>query len=210
MEDLIREADVCLHSDPKQVGAMWNWSTVMKCMVKSVSNGGWHIQLNDDVVGLRGWIPNLNEVLDNSPSLITGLAWVGVARGTKAFEAGKAFAIGNHLAAGCAVAYHESLIMPLARFAHYAALTTYKHDDAAMTIWAKSVGLEPSLVSRSLFGLHDTASLMGHARYGTSVHTIETADGPLWESGYLIDNSMGKRSDEAAVLAKVKAAGWAG
>lgn len=210
VKDIAEQVPVCVHEDPKRLGAMWNWSQVMMCMARSPEpESHFHIQVNDDISMLGNWEHHLDQALANSPVEILGLAWIGSRRGDKAFQAGRAYAEGYHLPAGVAVAYEHRIVPLLARFSHYMALTGYRHDDAAMTTWAKEMGVTTGVVSRSIFGVHDVDSLMGHARYTTSVHTIETSPtSPAWDTGFVSDNYMDQREDEDMIMKVARAAGW--
>jgi hypothetical protein len=200
--------NVCVHSDPERNGAMWNWRTVIECMVTNPSDDEWTLVLNDDVVPLPRWRDELKSALKFSPKPLLGLAYVGL-QGDRGFKRGVPYVVGPYLLAGAAIAYHRSVLdQSLLEFANDAAATGYKHDDIAVNVFCHEVlATYPALVTRSLFGIPRIGSLMGHYFLPEPSHTIAEA-GPLWWSQprYIPENRARIREDEGLLLTMMESA----
>lgn len=206
--DLAAATDVCLHEDPNRNGVMWNWASAVNCAAQDRAGSDWHFIVQDDQVPYRGWMQHLERACRNSPRPLLGLCWIGKSwdRGVRT---GRPYMVGPNVLRGGSIAYHSSVLADdLPRFASEAAETTYKHDDMALCSWAQEwKGWNPALVSRTIFDSVKVKSLLGHSRYDTGVHSIESDAGPEWSvrPAFVEENQARHRDDKGWLLAEM---GW--
>lgn len=161
VERLREQANVCVHEDPNMRGVCYNHARALACMARNDTTN-WSVLVQDDIVLLDGWEQELGLAAKYSPSKILGLA-VHAQEGFSAYRRRVPYITGAFLLRANAIAYHQSVIRPLARFMALAAQMGYEYDDHAATTWGMLNDEPPARVTRSLVSHQDVKSLLGHS-----------------------------------------------
>lgn len=156
---LVDEAGACVHEDPERRDTMWTWVQAANCAADDTAE--WSIIVQDDAEPLPGWESHLRQALKYSPSPFLALTHAG-RYGKDLYDKGHPYGVGHCTMWGTAIAYHRSVMGPLAEWATrlYQA-TGYRHDDTAVCGFARKHRFETAAVSRAIFWTN-MPSLLGH------------------------------------------------
>lgn len=184
VRDLVEQGNACVHEDPSREGCMATWLRCLDCAVRTDGQYDWTAIVSDDAAPLRGWQQHLERACTYSPSPLLGITHHG-SYGRTLLEAGVAYGTGPHTLWGGAIAYHQSQLAPLQRFAHpIVERYGYPHDDCLVMVFAARQGKPTAMTSRAILGQPHLRSLLNHNTAIRSPEvTIENALGPTyWQS----------------------------
>lgn len=176
--DMQEQTDVCVHPDPDRLGAMENTAASIRCASRDRAESPWHFVVQDDHYAPAGWQQHLERACRYSPAPVLTVSWGNTAC-KKGYEQGVPYMRGSGLVAGAGLALHESILAELAEFCTMASEIGFRSGDRAVAAWAKSRGIKPAVVSRSIFVLLDVPSLLKHPPNPPG-YTIENTDQPQW------------------------------
>jgi hypothetical protein len=179
---LRRDVEVCVHEDPDRNGAVWNWMTMIQCMIDTDTES-WSYAVQDDLLAYPATWTEIPRAVEHSPSRMLGLVVVGSSQ-RRFFERGFPYTRGHFCVFGPAVAYHRDLLEPMLAFAREILDEEpgFPHDDMLACAYMKHIDEAPAIVTRSLFFPMPLKSVVGHAPARPPSHGLDTV-GPDWSLG---------------------------
>lgn len=182
--DYVERYDACVHADPERNGILWNHRTILDCMAQE-TDARWHLNVQDDVVGLPGWEKHLQQVMWYARWPFVSLGHTSN-HGLKLVERGIPFGLGVNATWGQAMLYRHDVLPSYRRLVEDVwemdAASYWKWDDGFTAVHNLLHGTRSVMTSRALFEHQDWDSTVGNVpgQWRHAAATISTHPGPAW------------------------------